>query len=52
MVFMLDVPDRAVLVWPYPNADPEVHRALTEKVYTRQRTALTTQEFLQLVEVA
>lgn len=27
--------------------DPEVHRVLTEKVYPRQGTVLTTQEFLQ-----
>jgi len=29
--------------------DPEVHRVLTEKVYPRQATVLTTQEFLQAV---
>jgi nicotinamidase-related amidase len=30
--------------------DPEVHRILTEKVYPRQATVLTTQAFCQLVE--
>ena len=30
--------------------DPEVHRVLTEKVYPRQGTVLTTQAFCQLVE--
>lgn len=30
------------------DADPEVHRVLTEKVYPRQGTVLNTQEFLQL----
>jgi nicotinamidase-related amidase len=30
--------------------DPEVHRVLTEKVYPRQGTVLTTQDFCQLVE--
>ena len=34
------------------DADPEVHRVLTEKVYPRQGTVLTTQGFLQLVGVA
>ena len=28
------------------DADPEVHRVLTEKVYPRQGTVMTTQEFL------
>ena len=30
--------------------DPEVHRVLTEKVYPRQATVLTTHDFCQLVE--
>jgi nicotinamidase-related amidase len=34
------------------DADPEVHRVLTEKVYPRQGAVLTTQVFLQLVGVA
>ena len=32
--------------------DPEVHRVLTEKVYPRQGTVLTAQEFLQAAGVA
>ena len=31
------------------DADPEVHRVLTEKVYPRQGTVMTTQEFLQAI---
>jgi isochorismate hydrolase len=33
----------------YSDPDPEVHRVLTEKVYPRQGTVLTTQAFCQLV---
>ena len=32
--------------------DPEVHRVLTEKIYPRQGTVMTTQEFLQAVGAA
>ena len=31
------------------DADPEVHRVLTEKVYPRQGTVMTTQEFLKAI---
>ena len=31
------------------DGDPEVHRVLTEKVYPRQGTVMTTQEFLQAI---
>ena len=31
------------------DADPEVHRVLTEKVYPRQGTVMTTQEFLSAI---
>ena len=31
------------------DADPEVHRMLTEKVYPRQGTVMTTQEFLRAI---
>ena len=31
---------------PNSDADPEVHRVLTEKVYPRQGTVMSTQEFL------
>lgn len=31
--------------------DPEVHRVLTEKIFARQGTVLTAQEFLQVVSV-
>ena len=34
------------------DADPEVHQVLTEKVYPRQGSVLTTQEFLQAAGVA
>ena len=39
-----------VLVDACSDPDPEVHRVLTEKVYPRQGTVLTTQAFCQLVE--
>ena len=29
------------------DADPEVHRVLTEKVYRRQGTVMTTQQFIE-----
>ena len=31
------------------DSDPEVHRVLTEKVYPRQGTVMTTQEFLKTI---
>jgi isochorismate hydrolase len=31
------------------DADPEVHRVLTEKVYPRQGTVVNTQEFLNAI---
>ena len=39
-----------VVVDACSDPDPEVHRVLTEKVYPRQGTVLTTQDFCQLVE--
>jgi nicotinamidase-related amidase len=41
-----------VLVDACSDPDPEVHRVLTEKVYPRQGTVLTTQAFCRLVERA
>ena len=34
------------------DSDPEVHRVLTEKLFPRQGTVMTTQEFLQALGAA